>query len=107
MNYRMSTTYQLFLGRTIPNENNNGYVSNSEMESFLTDTVGRYFNSWTLTEGVTCWKGILEDVVVVTIIASNYEHALDIRSVAKIYKDRFNQDAVLINSFRSDSLLIE
>jgi hypothetical protein len=107
MNYRMSTTYQLFLGRTIPNENGNGYVSNSELESFLTHTVGRFFNSWTLTEGVSCWKGILEDVVVVTIIASNYEHALDIRSVAKIYKDRFNQDAVLINSFRSDSLLIE
>lgn len=105
MNYRMSTTYQLFLGRTIPEGNR--YVSNSQMEEFLTNTVGRYFKSWTLSEGLSCWKGKLEDVVVVTIIASNYEHALDIRSVAKIYKDKFKQDAVLINSFRSDSLLIE
>jgi len=104
----MATTYQLYLGRNIPQVPEAlAYVNDIDFADFLTTTVKRYFENWTITNSVSSWKGIPEDVYVLTIISDDYEAALFVRAIAKAYKDSFSQEAVLINSFRSDSLLIE
>lgn len=103
----MHTTYQLFFGRNIPQRPKAlSTVSGDDFADFLTSTVNRYFDSWTVTEGTSCWKGEPEDVFILTIIADSYEAALEVRAIANLYKQSFSQDAVLINSFRSDALLV-
>lgn len=104
----MATTYQLYLGKNIPQMPKAlATVSQDDFNEFLQTTVARYFPSWTVIEGSSSWKGVPEDVFILTIISDEYEAPLYIRSIAKIYKDSFSQEAVLINSFRSDSLLVE
>jgi hypothetical protein len=102
-----STTYQLYCGRNIPQAPKPlAVVSYDDFADFLDNTVSRYFESWTVTEGVSCWKGVPEDVFIITIISDEYEAALEVRAIANLYKQSFSQEAVLINSFRSDSLLV-
>jgi hypothetical protein len=111
MKQTMTTTYQIYLGRDVPlpqlGHEVEGVVTGDMLAEFLIDTVTRYFKSWTLTEGVSSWKGNAEDVFILTIIGDTYENALEIRAIANEYKKRFLQEAVLINSYRSDTLLIE
>ena len=102
-----ATTYQLYFGRNIPQRPPSlSTVSGDDFADFLTSTVNRYFDSWTVTEGISCWKGEPEDVFILTIIAETYEAALEVRAIANLYKESFSQEAVLINSYRSDYLLV-
>lgn len=103
----MFTTYQLFFGRNIPQVPKAlSTVTDEDFEEFLVSTVSRYFDSWTVTQGFSLWKGEPEEVFILTIISDQYEAALEVRAVANLYKQTFSQDAVLINSFRSDALLV-
>lgn len=107
MNLTLATTYQLYFGRNIPQVSTNlSMVSADDIAQFLYETVEQYFKTYTLTEGVSCWKGHPEDVYILTIIGQEYEDALLVRNIARAYKESFAQDAVFINSFRSDSLLV-
>ena len=102
-----STTYQLYCGRNIPQAPKSfAVVSYDDFIDFLNNTVSRYFENWTVIEGASCWKGVPEEVFILTIISDEYEAALEVRAIANLYKQSFSQEAVLINSFRSDSLLV-
>lgn len=104
----MTTTYQVYLGRNIPQVPARlATVTDEDFSNFVETTVSRYFNSWTVFNGVSSWKGVPEEVFVLTIISDEYEAPLWLRVIGTAYKEMFSQEAVLINSYRSDCLLIE
>ena len=107
MNLTLATTYQLYFGRNIPQMPTNlSMVSDDDIAQFLYDTVEQYFTDYVLSEGVGCWKNNPEDMYILTIVTDKYEAGLQVRAIAKAYKETFNQEAVLINSFRSDYLVV-
>jgi hypothetical protein len=82
-------TYQLFMGRNIPNGD---IVTNKEWQEFINvlDTV---FDGYTISEVDGVWKGEHERTECVTV-CTKYED--DVMYVANKYKDAFMQDAVAI-----------
>ena len=81
-------TYQLFLGRDIPNTNGD-IVTDDGWRKFLhiVDTIVDGY-TWYQANGV--WKGHTEDCFVLTV-SCNEDAALDI---ARTYKNAFSQEAV-------------
>lgn len=107
MNLTLATTYQLYLGRNIPQMSTNlSVVSPDDIAEFLYNTVEQYFKDYVLSVGVGCWRDNPEDMYILTIITDQYEAGLQVRAIAKAYKETFNQEAVLVNSFRSDYILV-
>lgn len=107
MNLTLATTYQLCLGRNIVKDGKYfSIVSPDDIAEFLYNTVEQYFKDYVLSEGVGCWRNHPEDMYILTIITDQYEAGLQVRAIAKAYKETFNQEAVLVNSFRSDYILV-
>jgi hypothetical protein len=80
-------TYQLFLGRDIPNTDT--MVGMSQWRKFLriVDTIVDGY-TWYQANGV--WKGETEECFVMTVCCN--EDAA--RDIARTYKNAFNQEAV-------------
>jgi Protein of unknown function (DUF3574) len=86
------TKYTLSLGRNIPNSNDT--VNDNQIQEYLKE-VSNYFLGFTITEVIGFWKGEQEKTIKLEIIAdeSDYDTVCEI---ALIYKNRFNQDSVMI-----------
>ena len=84
-------TYQLFMGRNIPNGD---VVTNSDWEQFINvlDTV---FDGYSITNVDGVWKSEHEDTKCVSVCTKYYD---DVLYVARKYKDAFDQDAVAIQT---------
>ena len=84
-------TYQLFMGRNIPNGD---VVTNRDWEQFINvlDTV---FDGYTISNVDGVWKSEHEDTKCVSVCTEFFE---DVMYVARKYKDAFMQDSVAIQT---------
>jgi len=80
-------TYQLFMGRDIPN---GGYVTDEDWDKFLriVDTI---VDGYTVVDAAGVWLGEKEDCKVMTVSTDQVDN---IRDIASIYKQAFDQMAV-------------
>lgn len=101
---KTATTYQFYFGKQIQVLNRS--VSSLDFSRFLKEHVIPEFESFTVVEGVGYWKGVPEDVFIVTIITEDFYDAITINEIAEAYKKQFYQDAVLVNTFTSFPNLI-
>lgn len=99
MPQKTATTYQIYFGKQI--QVLNRCVSSLDFSRFLKEHIVPEFESFAVVEGTGYWKGIPEDVFIVTIITENFYDAITINGIAEAYKERFYQDAVLVNTFTS------
>lgn len=94
-----ATTYQLYLGRHIDLFNRE--VSNTDFKLFIENEILPRFSAFSHVESIGYWKNKPEKVFVVTIISEDYYDAVDINRIAESYKEKFLQEAVLVNTFSS------
>lgn len=80
-------TYQLFMGRDIPD---GGYVSDDEFSRFLR-LVDTLVDGYTVQDVQGVWEGVREDTKLMTICTDNVDAVYDI---ARTYKRAFKQLAV-------------
>lgn len=75
---------------------------------FLVEEVAPVFPNFSVRDELGFWQGEPEPVRVVTIISDeeDYNTATGIWGICKIYKERFKQEAVLVNSYTSFTDLI-
>jgi hypothetical protein len=83
----MTRTYQLFLGRNIPD---GGYVTRGQFATFLQHVP---FDGFTVQDAIGYWRGDKEDTKVLTICTDDYAKVLE---TAALYKGMFRQEAVAI-----------
>lgn len=91
------TVYQIYFGRYIKVLNRT--VSELDFSKFVKEEVVPEFESFSIQDGVGYWKGEPEPIKILTIMSQSYEDSLPIHCIAKSYKKRFYQDAVLVNTF--------
>lgn len=82
-------TYQLFLGRNIPD---GGYVDEYDITKFL-HIVDTIVDGYTIQEAEGVWKGEHEDTLILTVCTDDKDQVYDI---ARTYKEAFKQEAVAI-----------
>lgn len=103
MSANVQTTYQLYFGRIIDlpqfGHEFQTKVSDREFNDFIKDHVIPEFESFAITQGIGYWRGNKEEVTIVTIISDQYDDAVLIHNIAEAYKRRFEQEAVLVNTF--------
>lgn len=99
----VSTTYTitfgLFRGGDTP-------ITEDEWNLFLVQSVCPFLDSFSVREELGFWKGEPEPCRVLTFISKDYEDSLKVHAIATHYKERFKQDAVLINSTSSITDLV-
>lgn len=81
-------------------------VSEDAWNNFLIEEVYPVFPNFSLREELGFWQGEPEPIKVLTIISDEHEDGVGIFAIAQTYRDRFNQEAVLVNSFTSFTDLI-
>lgn len=97
INNDTTTTYQIVLGRQIKCLDRQ--VTYSELDIFIREEIVSRFSSFTVSYCEGYWKGERENVCVITILSQDYYDGININRIAEIYKKRFFQDAVLVNTF--------
>jgi hypothetical protein len=85
------STFQLFLGRNIPNSD--VVVSEDDIKDFLFDVVQPRFDGFTVQEALGFWKGTAEDTVILTISCKGCDQP-KVAEVAQLYKQQFRQESV-------------
>jgi hypothetical protein len=105
---RTATTYQLYFGRTI--DLGNGLftrVSDREINGFIEEIIVPVFDSFSVSQLQGYWKGVKEDITIITIIGDDLDDACCVYDIGTKYKELFCQEAVLINTFTSFPNLIQ
>jgi hypothetical protein len=85
------STFQLYLGRNIPNSD--VVVSEDDIKNFLFDVVQPRFDGFTVQEALGFWKGTAEDTVILTISCKGCDQP-KVAEVAQLYKELFRQESV-------------
>jgi hypothetical protein len=93
----VSTTYTIVFGLFAPG----GCITEDEWNLFLTQEVVPLLPSFSVREELGFWNGEPEPCKVVTFISDDFEYGIAVHAIARHYKTRFDQEAVLINSFAS------
>ena len=108
---RTATTYQLYFGRLINvpelGQSWKTKVSDRQFDEFVKENIIPDFDSFSITYGQGYWKGEKEDVTIVTIVSEDLDDAFLIHDIASNYKNDFNQEAVMVNTFTSFPNLIQ
>lgn len=86
-------TFQLFLGRNIPDQWET--VTESQISDFLRFVVQPRFDGFTVQEALGFWKGQPEQTVVLTICCESFDQP-KVAEIAQLYKAQFKQDSVAI-----------
>jgi hypothetical protein len=94
----VSTTYTLTLG-LFRNEANP--ITEDEFFLFVTQEVSPLLRSFSIRDEIGFWGGESEPCRVLTFVSNEFEDALSIHAIASAYKTRFQQQAVMVNSFAS------
>ena len=77
-------------------------VTKETFDAFVADVVCPKFDSFSISTQTGFWKGQREETFVLTVIHAEGDATITkLNEVAAIYKDRFNQEEVLINSLAS------
>jgi len=108
MSNQTATTYQLYFGRSIDlGHKLMTRVSDREMNGFIEEIIVPVFDSFSVNQCQGYWRGVREDITVVTIISDDLDDACHVYDIANKYKELFCQEAVLINTFTSFPNLIQ
>jgi hypothetical protein len=94
----VATTYVISFGLFRPEGEP---VSEDEWNLFLVEEVCPVLESFSITDALGFWRGEPEPCRQLTFITQDHWDATTVHAVASHYKDRFNQDSVLVNSFSS------
>lgn len=81
-------------------------VSEDAWNNFLVEEVCPVFQSFSVREELGFWQGEPEPIRVLTFISDDHDDGIAVYGIAKAYKARFRQDAVLVNSYTSFTDLI-
>lgn len=99
----VTTTYTITFGLFTPDGD---AVSEDAWNNFLIEEVCPVFQSFSIREELGFWQGEPEPIRVLTFISAFHEDGIAVYGIAKAYRDRFGQDAVLVNSYTSFTDLI-
>lgn len=99
----VTTTYTISFGLFTPDGD---AVSEDAWNNFLVEEVCPVFQSFSIREELGFWQGEPEPTRVLTFISDDHDDGIAVYGIAKAYKARFRQDAVLVNSYTSFTDLI-
>lgn len=99
----VTTTYTISFGLFLPD---GGQVSEDDWNLFLVEEVCPLFQSFSVREELGFWQGEPEPIKVLTLISDDHEDGISVFTLAQTYRDRFNQEAVLVNSYTSFTDLV-
>ena len=88
----MQLEVRVYLGMTTPD---GGFVYDCEFREFLKEIVDARFEGYTIYRVDGVWKGDEEDSRILEFIIDQFELP-KIMEIAKTYKNRFRQEAVLV-----------
>ena len=80
--------HHLTLGRNKPD---GGYVTDHDCDTYCREVLDNNFDGYTIQDATGTWKSDLEDTKIVIINTTNQDK---VESVAWLYKDMFDQEAV-------------
>jgi hypothetical protein len=98
MKMSVATTYTIVMGLYRDNTNP---ITEDEFNLFLTQEVCPLLRSFSVREELGFFEGEPEPCKVITYVSTEFEDGIAIHAIATHYKARFNQQAVMINSFAS------
>lgn len=100
---QMLTTVCYF-GADIPNGET---VSPAQWDSFVETHIANRLESFTLSETVGYWKRCKERTYVLTVVHRKDDDIADVtHTIADLYKQQFEQEAVLINTSATSPVLV-
>ena len=94
----VTSTYTISFGLFTPDGD---AVSEDAWNNFLVEEVCPVFQSFSVREELGFWQGEPEPIRVLTFISDDHDDGIAVYGIAKAYKARFRQDAVLVNSYAS------
>jgi len=93
-----------YFGADIPNGTQ---VSAEQWDGFVEMHIANRLESFTLSETVGYWKGCKERTYVLTVVHRKDDDIAHItHTIADLYKKQFQQEAVLINTVATSSVLV-
>jgi hypothetical protein len=98
MKMSVATTYTIVMGLYRDNTNP---ITEDEFNLFLTQEVCPLLKSFSVREELGFFEGEPEPCKVISYVSTEFEDGIAIHAIATHYKARFNQQAVMINSFAS------
>jgi Protein of unknown function (DUF3574) len=81
-------------------------VSDAELRAFITQAVESRFESFTVQHVEGHWRATSEPSIIIGIVGRSRGTRASIAAVAREYKNRFNQEAVLVVRNEVTSTLI-
>lgn len=81
-------------------------VTRAELHSFLADQVASRFESFTISATRGFWRALPEASIVIEIVDDRAASETAVREIARAYKQRFAQDAVLVVTNPVDAALV-
>lgn len=81
-------------------------ISEDAWNNFLVEEICPVFQSFSIREELGFWMGEPEPIKVVTVISDDHDDGIAVHGIAKAYKARFDQEAVLVNSCTSFTDLV-
>jgi hypothetical protein len=93
-----ATTYNITFGLY---KDGNTPITEDEFNLFLTEEVVPLLDSFSISDTLGFWNGEPEPCRVLTFISSDYDDGVTVYGIALSYKKRFDQEAVMVNSFTS------
>lgn len=94
----VTSTYTISFGLFTPDGD---AVSEDAWNNFLVEEVCPVLQSFSVREELGFWQGEPEPIRVLTFISDDHDDGIAVYGIAKAYKARFRQDAVLVNSYAS------
>jgi hypothetical protein len=94
----VATTYTITVGLYRADQDP---ITEDEFNLFITQEVCPILPSFSIRDELGFWNGEPEPCRVITYVSTEYEDGISIHAIATAYKARFNQKAVMINSFAS------
>jgi hypothetical protein len=94
----VATTYTITVGLF---QGNNQPITEDDFFLFIEEEVAPLLRSFSIRDELGYFDGEPEPCRVITYVSTDYEDALAVHAVASAYKERFDQLAVMVNSFAS------
>ncbi len=94
----VATTYTITFGLF---RDNSSPITEDEWNLFLAQEVTPVLVNFSVREELGFWDGEPEPFKVLSFVSQEFEDGISVHAIASHYKARFNQRAVMINSFAS------
>lgn len=94
----VATTYTITVGLF---RGDNQPISEDEFFLFIEEEVAPLLDSFSIRDELGYFGGQPEPCRVITYVSTDYEDGIAIHAISTAYKTRFDQMAVMVNSFAS------